>query len=69
MQLISPEVVFRGKDSWKEAIPKIAKLTNRPLLLGRSKNTNNLRKGIYEDLKQIDIQVFVENLKFFVVGN
>jgi len=64
MQLISPEVVFRGKDSWLEALPKIAKLTNFPLLLGRSNNTNTIRKRIYEDLKQIDIQVFVENLKF-----
>ena len=64
MQLISPEVVFRGKESWLEALPKIAKLTNRPLILGRSNKTNNLRKKIYDDLKQLELDVYVANLQF-----
>ena len=64
MQSISPEVVFRGKNAWLEALPKITKLTKRPLILGRSKNTNYLRKKIYEDLKKLKLDVFNANLQF-----
>ena len=64
MQSISPEVVFRGINAWQEALPKIANITTRPLVLGRSKNTNILRKKICEDLKQIELEVFSANLNF-----
>ena len=64
MQSISPEVVFRGINAWPEALPKIANITKRPLILGRSKKTNILRKRICEDLKQIELEVFNANLNF-----
>ena len=64
MQSISPEVIFRGNNSWLEALPEIAKLTSRPLILGRSNNTNELRKKIYSDLKDLGLEVFVANLQF-----
>ena len=64
MQSISPEVVFRGKNAWLEALPQICKLTQRPLILGRSKSTKNLRIKIYEDLKERNLDVSSENLQF-----
>ncbi len=32
MQSISPEIIFRGNDAWKEALPQITKLSKRPKL-------------------------------------
>ena len=53
MQLISPEIIFRGDDAWKKALPQIKELTKRPLILGRSESTNNLRKEICKDLMNL----------------
>ena len=64
MHLISPETVFRGINAWSEALPRITKLTKRPLILGRSKKTIYLRKKIYEDLKQRKLDVVTANLEF-----
>ena len=43
MQSISPETIFRGNFAWEESLPEVIKLTKRPLILGRSIHTNNLR--------------------------
>ena len=51
MQSISPEIIFRGNDAWDEALPQIPKLTQNPIILGRSFHTQNLRNKIYKDLK------------------
>ena len=53
MQSISPEIIFRGNDAWEKALPQISKLTQRPLILGRSFNTHNLRNKIFKDLKNL----------------
>tara|TARA_B100000401_G_scaffold358337_1_gene255856 strand:- start:226 stop:372 length:147 start_codon:yes stop_codon:yes gene_type:complete len=46
MQSISPEIIFRGNSAWEEAIPQISKLTQNPLILGRSIHTQDLRNKI-----------------------
>jgi len=64
MQLISPEIVFRGKDAWKKALPQITKLTKSPLILGRGIHTNNLRNKIFNDLTNQKLNVNSANLQF-----
>jgi len=64
MQSISPEIVFRGNDAWEKAIPQITKLTRNPLILGRGTHTNDLRRRIFNDLKNQNINVHSANLQF-----
>jgi len=64
MQSISPEAVFRGNDAWEQALPQITKLTKSPLILGRSKNTLNLRNKILEDLSDQNLHVSSDTLQF-----
>ena len=64
MLSISPETVFRGNDAWSRAIPQISKITKRPLILGRSIYTNDLRNKIYKDLKNQNINANLTNLEF-----
>ena len=64
MQVISPEIIFRGNDAWEKSLPHITKLTKRPLVLGRSFNTGNLRKKIFTDLKNQNLKVDSANLQF-----
>ena len=64
MQTISPEIVFRGKDAWLKALPEISKFTKKPLILGRSIKTLNLRKKIYKDLKDRDLCTYSAELEF-----
>ena len=64
MQSISPEIIFRGNDAWEKALPQISKLTQRPLILGRSSNTHNLRNKIFKDLKNRNLNVNSANLQF-----
>ena len=64
MQSISPETIFRGNYAWEKSLPQITKLTKSPLILGRSINTNNLRKKIFIDLKNQNLKVNSANLQF-----
>jgi len=64
MQSISPETIFRGNDAWEKALPQIANLTNSPLVLGRSVDTNNIKNKIFKDLKNRDLNVNSANLQF-----
>jgi len=48
---IAPAVVLRGSGAWREALPTIARLTRRPLLLGRSAATRALRNQLHTDLQ------------------
>ncbi len=64
MQSISPEIIFRGNNAWDKALPKISKLTQSPLILGRSSNTDNLRNKIFRDLKNQSLNVNCANLHF-----
>ena len=49
---IAPAVVLRGAGAWREALPRVAALTDRPLLLGRSAATRPLREQLAVDLTQ-----------------
>ena len=62
MQSISPEIIFRGNDAWEKALPQISNLTQRPLILGRSFNTQKLRNIIFRDLKNQNLKVDSANL-------
>ena len=64
MQSISPETIFRGKDAWVRALPEVIKLTKRPLILGRSVITNNIRDKIFRDLKNSNLHVESAKLQF-----
>jgi len=64
MQLLAPEKIFRGNGAWLKALPYIKKLSRRPLILGRSLSTNNLRQKVYKDLHDENIYIFSSNLKF-----
>ena len=64
MQSISPETIFRGNNAWEEALPIIIKSVYRPLILGRSIHTNNLRNKIQKDLKFHNLNVFSEILEY-----
>lgn len=47
---IAPARVLRGPDAWSTALPLIAALNRRPLLLGRSEATAGLRQRLAADL-------------------
>ena len=64
MQSISPETIFRGNDALISAIPHIAKLTKKPLILGKSFHTNTLRESILRSLRDQDIDAYSANLQF-----
>ena len=64
MQSISPEILFRGKNAWENALPKISKLTQRPLVLGRSFYTQNIRNKLVRDLSNRNLNVDSANLEF-----
>ena len=64
MQLISPEKIFRGNGAWLKALPHIKEVCKRPLLLGRSLSTNNLRQQVYKDLQEENLPIYISNLQF-----
>jgi len=47
---ISPSKVVRGEGAWSKSIESITKLCKRPLIIGRSNSTKNLRKSFETDL-------------------
>ena len=64
MQLISPEKIFRGNGAWFKALPEIKKVSKKPLLLGRSLATNQIRQQIYKDLINADFDIYLSNLEY-----
>ena len=64
MQSISPETIFRGRNAWQKAIPRITKLTKCPLILGRGVHTQAIRNKISKDLENQKISVDSANLQF-----
>ena len=52
---IAPAVVLRGAGAWREALPMIAALSRRPLLLGRSAATASLRQALERDLRELGL--------------
>ncbi len=47
---ISPSKVIRGEGAWSKSLESIAILCKRPLILGRSSSTKELRKSFKKDL-------------------
>ena len=64
MHLISPEKIFRGSGAWLRALPEIKKISKRPLLLGRSLSTNDIRQKIYKKLHYENFEICQSNLQF-----
>ena len=64
MQLISPEKIFRGNGAWIKALPHIKKVTSKPLLLGRSLSTNDIRQQVHKDLHDENLSIYSSNLKY-----
>ena len=60
MQLISPEKIFRGNNAWVEALSQIKKISKRPLVLGRSAATKNIRQQIYQDLLNENFEIYFQ---------
>lgn len=54
---IAPAQVLRGAGAWSEAVPLIAGLGTRVLLLGRSAATTGLRQALGEDLQARGVAV------------
>ena len=59
---ISPEKVVRGENAWEEAKELIPSLCNKPLLLGRSNCTYELRKSLSIELSSMGLNVVHEEL-------
>lgn len=53
--LIAPARVLRGPAVWPQALPLIVGLTRRPLLLGRSQATAELRQHLAADLRDLGL--------------
>ena len=49
---IAPALVLRGEGAWHDALPAIAGLCQRPLLLGRTTATRALRENLRADLQR-----------------
>ncbi len=56
IQSISPAKLVRGEEAWFKSIEIITKLTKRPLLIGRSRETRVLRTSFKNDLLLKGIQ-------------
>lgn len=59
---ISPEKVVRGEKAWEEAKELIPSLCNKPLLLGRSNCTYEIRKSLSIELSSMGLNVVHEEL-------
>lgn len=61
---IAPTRVLRGAGAWGEAVEVIGALCRRPLLLGRSGATAELRRGLASDLRGAGLKVKTAELRF-----
>ena len=60
--LISPGEVIRGKEAWKKGKHLIPFLSKRPILLGKSELTYEIREKIKSDLERLSIDPICLNL-------
>ncbi|MFN9659832.1 MAG: iron-containing alcohol dehydrogenase, partial [Cyanobacteriota bacterium] len=60
---IAPELVLRGPGVWPQALPAIAALGRRPILLGRSGGTLLLRRDLLARLQGEGLAVQVAEIK------
>nr|AUG32721.1 putative glycerol dehydrogenase [Paulinella longichromatophora] len=61
---IAPVYVFRGVKAWEKSFSTIAELGNKPLILGRSRNTIGLRERISKDLQLKGLRTYLASLRF-----
>jgi glycerol dehydrogenase len=61
---IAPARVLRGTGAWRAALPSIASLCRRPLLLGRGATTRTLRDDLAADLQDTGLAVRRAELRF-----
>ncbi len=61
---IAPDIVLRGEGAWNEAQNIIPSICRSPLLIGRSKDTANLRFRLLEDLNRLGLKPFSAELKY-----
>ncbi len=63
-QSISPLNVIRGSKAWSQGISLIPSICKKPILIGRSKSTNNIRKNIDNDLRNLGLNVVLAELHY-----
>ncbi len=61
---IAPEKVIRGEKAWLEAKSVIPSICQKPLLLGRSKCTKEIRNTLSSELNLIGLNVIQEELEY-----
>jgi len=61
---IAPAAVLRGDGAWIEALDAVARLSQQPLLLGRSSATRALRHNLGSDLQQRGLAVQAAELEY-----
>jgi glycerol dehydrogenase-like iron-containing ADH family enzyme len=62
-QQVAPALVLRGEAAWAQAVPAVAGLCRRPLLLGRSAATAALRADLAADLAAAGLAVIPGELR------
>ena len=60
---ISPEKVFRGSQAWEHGKESIPLISQRPLLLGRSKATSQIRAKLFKELHSLGLKPTQAELK------
>jgi len=60
---IAPSKVVRGEHAWEESYQLIPTICRRPLLLGRSNTTAELRQGLAHKLQEIGLKNVSAELK------
>jgi glycerol dehydrogenase-like iron-containing ADH family enzyme len=60
---LAPSLVLRGDQVWSQALPAIARLGQRPLLLGRSAATLALRQQLLAQLRELGLDPGPANLR------
>ena len=61
---VAPATVLRGDGAWDEALPQIKFLCSRPLVLGRSASTVELRQRLVDDLLSQGLNPLQAQLQF-----
>ena len=61
---IAPAAVLRGEGAWAESLPQIKALCSRPLVLGRSSATAELRQHLTADLESVGLAPTDAQLQF-----
>ena len=64
MYSISPSKIVRGNKAWQRSLYDIKKITNRPLVLGRSEATIKIRSALIEDLIRNNFNPYKIDLQY-----